>query len=191
MSKYVIVDTETTGLDYSIHRPFEVAWLTIDMDQGFDKYGTPMRFFNMLSDAEIRNADPKALEINGWSESKLRGVLPDAAMESQQVREWFYDDVQGATLVGANVRFDAQMLMTIMPHSQEPWSHRLLDIQAFYAGLKRRLTIPSLRDIIDELTKEAEEHEDPDASITIPDHTATNDVRAVRDILYILLDKYM
>ena len=191
MSKFVIVDTETTGLNFSIHRPFEVAWLTIDMEVGFDKYGTPMRFYNALSDTEIRNADPKALEINGWPANKLRGVLPDAAMESQQAREWFYDDVQGATLVGANVRFDAQMLMSIMPHSQEPWSHRLLDIQAYYAGIKKRLKVPSLRDIINDIQADAHSYGWDGASITVPDHTAANDVRAVRDILYILLDNYM
>ena|SRR5690606_2214424 len=193
MSKYVIVDTETTGLNFDIHRPIEVAWLTVDLDQGIDKYASPMRFFNMLSHKEIMDSDPLALEINGWTTEDLLLDLPDNASSPQSLksREWFYDEVQGATLVGANVRFDAQMLMSIMPHSQEPWSHRLLDIQAFYAGIKRTPTVPSLRNIMADLINEAKAQGWDDVSITKPDHTATNDVRCVRDILYILLDKYL
>lgn len=176
MSKYVIVDVETTGLNYDIHRPFEISWLTVDMKRPIDAGESPMTFFNALSSKEIRDADNKALEVNGYTREMLNEHLPGLARSTVRQREMFYDDIHGATLVGANVRFDARMLMSIMPHSEEPWHHRLFDIQSYYAGTRRYTDLVSLSDIVSELTSEG-------YSITVPDHSSRNDVRAVRDIL--------
>lgn len=184
MRPLVIVDTETTGLE-DYHRPFEVSWLKIDLEEGIDPNESPLTFYNMLSSKEIDEAQPKALGINGATPAWLAEELPTLAMDTRRQREMFYDDIIGSTLVGANVRFDAEMLMRIMPFSVEPWHHRLFDIQAFYAGVMRRMEIPGLNDIVKELNSDNPE------SVTPPDHTSKNDVRAVRDILYMLLDMYM
>lgn len=186
MRPIVIVDVETTGLTSSVHKPFEISWLKIDLEQGIDLNESPMTFYNMLSDRDIDWADPEALAINGRSRKWLRTDLPKEAFDTQAMREHFYDDIRDVTLMGANVRFDAEMLMTIIPHSIEPWHHRLFDIQAFYSGVRKRMEILGLNDIIEELKEENE-----DARLTLPDHNSRNDVRAVRDILYLLLDRYM
>lgn len=108
----VYIDTETTGLDPSIHEVWEIAYAVGD---GPIHFGTVPHLG--------ASADPSALAMNGYWErgfTNFKNHLIDG-----EVR----DALEGATLVGANPAFDAAFLR--QRWGVAPWKYRLLDIEAY------------------------------------------------------------
>lgn len=123
--RVIVVDTETTGLDPDLHRAVEVAWLTW-RGPGACEFVPPHT---------LDHADPRALEINRYRE-RIANRRRDYTFErTRQLHEL----LTGATLAGANPRFDAAMLRHLFRDARlsplEPWHHRLLDVQAYAGGL--------------------------------------------------------
>jgi DNA polymerase-3 subunit epsilon len=89
------VDTETTGLDCTKHEIIEIAIITEMGD------GTLERWCTKIKPVRLLDADPKALEVNGyndadWSDAPL---LPE-------VIEVIRDKLKDGIVVGHNVSFD-------------------------------------------------------------------------------------
>lgn len=171
--KLVHVDVETTGLDPNTHDICEIAWMTEDTDtyeMGDIKYGK--------LDYEVNSVDPVSMEINKFYDRQAD--LPWADLNE------FLLDVTGATLVGMNVRFDADFILRRLNYempdreSREPWSYRLLDIQAYAMGVlnsNRPLGSRDIQDILKSLGFEFKVESD---------HSAKNDVLAQTEAFHCL-----
>lgn len=172
----VFVDTETTGLNTWEHRVLETCYI-----RGHEE---PLVLYPIQASwgHNLAGADPKALEINKWFER-----FPEPPISSTPAWLDFYESCSNMTLVGANIRYDAEMLrreFQITLGNQyrfEPWHYRLLDIEAWAAGvlhLPKPIGLSALRQRVADLGY----------SITEPDHTAEADAKAVRDIYVALRD---
>lgn len=168
-TRLVFVDTETDGLRRK-RQPWEVAWIVRAEDQ-------PDVEHHAFLWIRLSHADPAALRIGGYWERHPDPFGTDYnATESRSVlSENLARDLQGATLVGANPAFDAEVLSRLLrQYGQMPtWHYRLLDVQAMCAGALGWETPRGLNECLTEL------------GIAIPEwdrHTAMGDARAVRDV---------
>lgn len=124
LRRIIVVDTETTGLDLVRHRPVEVAWL------GWRSTGAGV----FVPPHTLAGADPRALEINDYRH-RIDGRPVDQGFTATRQ---LHEVLTGASLAGANVRFDAAMLAHLFRAAglePEPWHHRLVDIEAYAAGV--------------------------------------------------------
>lgn len=193
LTGFVYVDTETTGLDRRRHHVFELAWA---VDHG------PIS--SILLPHSLRYAEPKALEISGYHSRSIPGRLkmeqrherPIHATLADFVAAFTNPDGSKRTLVAANPAYDAGMLfgkvigrerwtsrarralrLPAPPAPVEPWHYRMLDIEAFAAGvfgLPKPLGMAKLRDHL--VARRFD--------IPMPDHTARGDVAALRAMHY-------
>ncbi|ASR85358.1 DnaQ-like DNA polymerase III subunit [Mycobacterium phage Tierra] len=131
----IVVDLETTGLDYDTALPVEVGLLNVDT-------GESLYFVPHITVEQLAAADPKAMEINGYYE---RGLYREALTEQQTAVAWgeVQDWLRGNTFAGSNPAFDStivarQRVTYSMPFSPltvgRVWHHRLADLAAYAAG---------------------------------------------------------
>lgn len=100
--KYVVIDTETTGLDYYKHEVIAFGGIVM-ID------GVITERFEVYCHPEAK-ADPKALEVNGYS-SKSRLWRNAVSREAAIVTiTYFLRSHLDGILVGHNVNFDIQFL---------------------------------------------------------------------------------
>lgn len=92
----VFVDTETTGLDPVEHELLEVAVI-----KEVDGVVTD-RWVRKIKPTHLENAEPKALEANGYSPEKWADAVP-----FETVAQELADLIGRGTMVGHNVNFDA------------------------------------------------------------------------------------
>jgi hypothetical protein len=154
--KHVYVDTETTGLEPSIHWAYEAAWAVDD---------ERVRVCHLPHSLE--HANPESLAIGRYDE---RGFYPHE--KRTQLFTELRKDLTGAVLVAANPAFDAAFLCKAIGFA--PWHYRLFDIEAYAAGIFDWDEPRGLRDIRAELLERGVE-------VTMPDHTAEADVIALRE----------
>jgi DNA polymerase III epsilon subunit-like protein len=119
-TRFVFVDTETTGLDHQRHELTEVAWIVRFED------GTEIER-QYFPDHTLDGADPGALEITQYHTRIANQTRSPAS-------EWlvqFLDDATGAVLVGAVPDFDARHLeRAARKIGRTPtWDHHLLDVE--------------------------------------------------------------
>lgn len=120
----LFLDTETTGLDPAIHEPIEVGAVLCSPDGDIVmEYSVRMQ----PSPGAIERAEPKALEVNGYTPELWADALPRAV-----VAKTLHSMSTDARLVASNVAFDAAMSTRLLKeHGFKPaWSHRLIDIGA-------------------------------------------------------------
>lgn len=93
------IDTETTGLDPSIHEIIEFAIIREDTEGFVEEWSTQIR------PTHIETADPEALRINGYNtEAWAHAPTFDLAAE------FISRMLDGCVLVGHNIAFDALFL---------------------------------------------------------------------------------
>lgn len=174
-TRIVIVDIETTGLEFSLHQVTEIAWKRLDTGEE----GCLIPFHT------LDNADPEALEISKYWE-RLQGK-PFASHEDIY-KLWLLlgGDGKKTTFAGVNPRFDAMFLGQLFRKEQltppNPWKSRLLDLGAMgYALLPvPEGHVPSLS----ELTQMFEIE-------NIKPHSAESDVQATAAIYeHLMVLKY-
>ncbi|WP_116051914.1 exonuclease domain-containing protein [Amycolatopsis palatopharyngis] len=123
----VVVDVESTGLDFALHVPVEIAWMNLTTGE----WGC---FVPHHTDLDLRTAEAKALEVNDYRE-RLAHLPRD---KGQRLGE-LHEQLLGNTLAGSNPRFDSLMLRVAFTRQWlsplEPWHHRLLDLSAYAAGV--------------------------------------------------------
>ncbi|MDH6610239.1 DNA polymerase III epsilon subunit-like protein [Streptomyces sp. SAI-208] len=134
------IDGETTGLDPKEHSMWELA--VIRRENGVD---TEHLWQIRLANWEIEQADPKAMEINGYHE---RFALPEDYQAGEMLhscgtphpvkRADLRSDLalllDGAVLVGSNPGFDASFLHVFL--DARPWHYRTVDIALLAAGFR-------------------------------------------------------
>lgn len=187
---FVYVDVESTGLDPARHHPYELAFA---VDDG--------PIWTVLLPHTLRYADPAALDVGRYHERGIRhayrdqqrGAMPVHAGLPDFVAAFTAPDGSKNTLVCANPHFDANMLfrkvicreswtsrarralrLPAPPAPAEPWHYRMLDIEAYAAGVFDWAKPRGLRDIHAHLTRLG-------YSIPAPDHTAAADVATLRE----------
>lgn len=160
MSALCFIDTETTGLDARIHRPWEVCtWL--DSESEPETLALPHT---------LEHADLQALEIGRyWDRAGRARRVADRGSFARRLR--------GVTLVGSNPAFDAAMLTPFI--GTAVWHHRMIDVSnagMWVFGWDRP---KGLADVATECRNRGIE-------IPEPDHTAEGDVRTTRAVYYAL-----
>ncbi|MGH9088817.1 MAG: hypothetical protein ACRDYZ_12040 [Acidimicrobiales bacterium] len=158
MSRLCFIDTETTGLDPRIHRPYEVCWW---LDDEPNPKGGRLAH-------ELTHADSMALKVGRYWEREMFKPGPNFVDAHALVR-----DLQGATLVGSNPAFDAAMLTRVI--GAPIWHHRLINVAEggmWVFGWERP---KGLADVAVECRVRGFE-------IPEPDHTAEGDVRTTRAV---------
>lgn len=173
-------DIETNGLKVQEHGVFEFSWAV--------GLGDIRTAHAPLSDMQylISTADPAALAVNGYSEETIHYRAAESRNEWENSLDLFTREVEGKVWVNANPAFDARFMSNLLwseAHpNNEPWHYRLLDIQAYEAGLSRG-RLMSLSHLVPH-------YRSMGYSITNNDHTSKNDVAATRDLWLAIVDKY-
>ncbi len=119
-TRFVFVDTETTGLDFQRHQLTEVSWIVRYEDGRQEE----RQYF---PDHTLDGADEKALELTHYHER----IAPQ---ERSPASEWlvrFLDDAEDAVLVGAVPDFDSRHLERAAARIERrpTWDHHLLDVE--------------------------------------------------------------
>ena len=97
----VFLDTETTGLDSLRAEVIEFAAVKVYPD------GTEEALYFLIRPERIEDAEPKALEVNGYAKAPERwATAPTMADVGDQIAEF----LRGTVLCGHNVSFDEAML---------------------------------------------------------------------------------
>src|SRR5690625_1002214 len=158
---YIYLDTERSGLDATRHQVWEIAYAIDDESVG-----------SSVVPHDVVSADRGALEVG---EYYVREGFVTLRWDRNVEWEWIedFEDNGPATLVGANPAFDAGMLKARWG-GKTPWHYRLLDIEAYAMGALGYEKPQSLKTIVADLR-------DLGYEITESNHTAANDVDAVRD----------
>jgi hypothetical protein len=163
----VFLDTETTGLDPSIHEVVEVAYSPSDDDN----------VRTLIVPHTLLHADPVALDINRYRQRGLEyRSLWAAPEEFEQMRR----DLSGATICSANVVFDLSFIDRWISLDRH---YRVMDLTSWAAG---RLGWPATRGMEATYTECRSRF---GAAILAPDHTAAGDVRSMKSIYKTLLEE--
>jgi hypothetical protein len=152
----VVNDTETTGLSLE-HDVWEVA---LAVGEG------PVNTFQLPH--SLRNADPKALELNGYF-SRFVGWERVSRLADYDIPRW----LEGKTLIGANPAFDAYRLERRW--GRAPWHYRLIDVESMAVSVLDLGRPLGLKGLVEYLTVQGWE-------IPENDHTAAGDVATTREI---------
>lgn len=161
--RIIVVDTETSGLDYAA-TVLEVA--AIDLETGDELYFVPhISQFSVI--------EPQAFQVNKYFE---RGTWKQMLDEEATIAHYqaLENMLDGNVLAAANPAFDARQLTTGNPPAiRATWHHRLGDVSNYAAG---KLDIP-LSDLPG-LSTVCEKLE-----VDQPDHTALGDARAAAECI--------
>ncbi len=178
MKKLIFLDIETTGLDADRHEVWEVGAIERVPVINGDDVDKEHHWF--LSVTHLETADPQALEIGGYYERHPDGdefglnSLKDVhhAGSFSRVFEML---TRGATLVGANVRFDEAFLAKYLKdHHRVPgWHYRLCDVEALAQGFLGEAYPLSLKSSANLLNIDSSAYES---------HTALDDAKLARDV---------
>lgn len=164
---YLYLDTETTGLDSTLHSIWEIGYAIDD-----EPVNSAVVSHTLVGAVDI------SLEIgNYWQRmyeepfSAHEGVIWEGEMRKR------LDDFEGTLyLVGANPGFDEEFLKARWGRTY--WHYRLIDIESFAMGpiaplLGTPITPPGLHKIVTVLN-------DLGWGIPLADHSASGDVEALR-----------
>lgn len=101
------IDTETTGLNPYRHELLEVAVVSEVVDPANPRQiiGDPVYWCKKILPQRLAEAEPKALEVNGYSPEKWADAVPfkDIARELSDI-------LRDGIIVGHNVKFDIGFL---------------------------------------------------------------------------------
>jgi DNA polymerase III epsilon subunit-like protein len=187
MTRLLVVDTETGGVDPQIHSILSLAAVVWDD-------GKILAEFEVLIAEPVLAVTARALEINGIDlvEHCKQAVAPIGAWAQFQSFLWqnLTEELASAhkiTLVGHNVNFDVGFMKRLFRLTgvafEDVFSHRVIDT----AGLLRFLTLAQRLKLSGASSTEAFES----FGIAVPKgrrHTALGDARATAQLLSKLID---
>ena len=178
MTTLAFIDVETSGLDADRHQIWEVGAL-IRTKQTNPSFETEHRWFLEI---DLGKADTQALAIGGYYERHpsgdsltwKEGCVSDLTLHTTFARE-FEKLTRGATLVGANPRFDALFLDKLLrsSHAARGWKFRLCDVEALVQGYMGLVEPTGLAKCVNLMNLDASKYEA---------HEALDDARMARDV---------
>jgi len=140
----VYIDTETTGLDPTKHAIWEVGLITAKGDE--------KSWMVELTNQELADADPFALQIGGFHKRHPQGFMVEVPVNPES-KGWRCRSLKGAYpkavvaeevakltwghhLVGAVVSFDEERLRLLLNSLRIPhnWHYHLIDVEALCVG---------------------------------------------------------
>lgn len=114
MQKYIIIDTETTGLDVMKHELLSIAAITYVDGQIVETLELKIK------PEHIESADPDALKVNGYSIYEWRHAL-SSRMAFMEVWRPFILKNKDAIFVAHNMQFDRKFIHHwVSKHTEEP-----------------------------------------------------------------------
>lgn len=118
--RFVFLDTETTGLDFTRHQLTEVAWI-VRFEDGREEEHC------VVPEHTLDGADPTALDLTRYQEQ----IAPRPRVPASDWLVRFLDHADGAVLVGAVPDFDSRHLEQAAARIQRTptWDHHLLDVE--------------------------------------------------------------
>ena len=102
MIKHVIIDTETTGLDPLVHDVIQFGGVVMIGGKITEKIEFRIHPRNILA------ADPKALEINGYTPGRWKRA--HHSHRGAEMVQWFLTRHADGVIVGHNLEFDLSFL---------------------------------------------------------------------------------
>ena len=144
MRKTAWVDCETTGLDIDLHEVWEVGVIVHE----FEKEEVEKSW--LLPVGQLAFADRSALEIGRFHDRHPQGIASidpkdgrwskiseEKVTDLETFARQFVSLTRGAQLAGSVVSFDEERLRKIVRSVGlvPAWSHRLLDVGSFTAGV--------------------------------------------------------
>lgn len=163
----VFVDTETTGLDATVHEVVEVAYSRWDDEN----------VRTLIVPHTLLHADPEALRINRYWE---RGLNYRSLWAQPEDFEQFRRDVSGATILSANVVFDLGFLDKWISLDRH---YRVMDFTSWAAGRLGWMATHGMERTYTEMKERF-----PQTALPTPDHTAAGDVRSMKEMHRILME---
>lgn len=162
MKEFVFVDTETTGLVSWSDKLVELSYCTLDSEIETLYFG-------------VRDVPPFIDNLTKFYE---RGIdkMPEATIEDI---DRFCAILEGNTMVAANPAFDKGFMQEEDIFTAH---YRMLDIESYAMARLGLDQVPSMFQIVQELEKRG-------YTLTQPDHSSYNDVKALREAYKIL--RYM
>ena len=143
MSTLAFVDIETTGLDVDRAEVWEVG-LYIESTYPSEGSSDDGEYSWLLPVSHLGTAEPEALKLSGFYE---RHPIGNGSWNTDEVTmatplrfaHDFERLTRGATLVGANVRFDERFLDRLLraQNTSPSWHYRLCDVEALAQGAMR------------------------------------------------------
>jgi DNA polymerase III epsilon subunit-like protein len=119
-TRFIFIDTETTGLDFARHQLTEVAWI-VRFEDGREETRC------VVPEHTLDGADEQALQLTHYHER----IAPQRRSPASEWLVQFLADAEGAVLVGAVPDFDARHLERAAARIQRAptWDHHLLDVE--------------------------------------------------------------
>ena len=113
MEQIIFIDVETTGLNPALHEIIEIAIV-----------GDNFAFNTKIKPQHIETASEEALKMNGYSEDEWKYAMPPEAAALEIAKH-----IQGARIVGHNVRFDMDFIEELLhKYDVDVWyDRRLID----------------------------------------------------------------
>lgn len=144
----IYLDTETTGLDSSVHEIIEVAVVREEVEYPYTHPGTvTLSWCRKVAPQHIETASPEALKVNGYTPEAWADAVPFSTVAEELVAH-----LKGGTIIGHNPKFDTGFITAELKRAGvEPRiSHRTIDTTtaAYMAwGLdgKLKLSLDNLR----------------------------------------------
>lgn len=162
------VDCETTGLNPALHEIISLSYISTNQEN--KEVLAAGTFY--VHPQQLDKADPKALEVNGYSFDRwrLEGTVTRAEMVQRLA-----EVSAGAVLVGHNVKFDEAFMRAafVAEGAQPAWSYHTVDTVALAWPLYLKRYVEGLR--LDDLCKRYK-------CLRATVHTAEEDVRITRRI---------
>lgn len=158
---HAFLDIETTGLDPVVHDALEVAYI---LEPEGEIVNVSLPFVQ-------ENADPKALEINGWGKRPFAPFMPPKGFALK-----LQHDLKDRIIIGNNVQFDMGFLREFLRKQGvggPTWYYNVVDIKAIAGGACGKLPPWDTAELCELIGTDP-----PDATVV---HTALGDTVWNRD----------
>ncbi len=131
----IFLDTESTGLDFRLHGPIEIAFQIIDLSDG--TLVTEYQEIIYPSKKIWENKDPNSLLINGfsWEEVSKGKKTSRIKKEILAIFNEYKIDRKNAIFICQNPSFDRVMFSQIISSSAQEelkWPYHWLDLASMY-----------------------------------------------------------